>query len=138
MIIVILFKKLFKNSEFTSVVKTKICSAGDYGINWVYNHNNKIVLYYESGEKTSRGTLQLLKSYFFGYYKTKDGFSEIVGVIISGPIVLSFIILSLLFEFFIDTDVFLCSFMFYIPILLWIYFGEKKNRIYISDYLKRL
>lgn len=123
-------------SEFNKKITSQIMSVDNYGINWIYNKNHKIVFYYESRETDSRGLLQLLKSYFLGYYKVKSNVPVVTGIIISGPIVSGFIILALLLEvFFLDLDEFLLSFIFYLPILLWIYFGEKKNRLRILDYL---
>ena len=133
-------KKISQNtSEFTRKIKSQICSVDNFGVNWVYNKNHKIILYYESGETDSRGVLQLLKSYFLGYYKIKNDITTITGIIISGPFVLIFIVLALIFEcVFLDVKEFLCSCIFYLPILIWIYLGEKKNRESILDYLNIL
>lgn len=136
----IIRKTIYKTtSKFAEKITSSICSVGNYGINWIYNKNHKIILYYESGETDSRGLLQLLKSYFFGYYKIKNDVTTVTGIIISGPIILGFIILALIFEFvFLEINEFLYSFIFYLPILIWIYFGEKKNRRSLLDYLDML
>lgn len=81
-------------SDFEKAVSTKIRTAGNYGINWVYNKNNKIVLYYEIGEKTSRGTLQILKSYFIGCYKSNGNGIRLNGIIVIGPVIAGLIVLD--------------------------------------------
>ncbi|MGN0502719.1 MAG: hypothetical protein ACI4HN_07315 [Ruminococcus sp.] len=127
------------SSVFSEKITSQICSSENYGINWIYNKNRKIVLYYESGETGSRGTLQLLKSYFIGYYNIKNNVTKMKGIIISGPVILACVILAFIFEIvFLDIKEILYSCIFYMPILIWIYFGEKKNRESISDYLDKL
>ena len=126
-------------SQFTKKITSQTYSVDKYGINWIYNRNNKIVLYYESGETESRGIPQLLKSYFLGYYKTDKDVTTMTGIIISGPIIQGFIFLALLFEcIFLGFNEFLYSCIFYLPILIWIYFGEKKNRKSILNYIDML
>ena len=58
-------------SEFNKIITSKAKTVGNYGINWICNNKHRIILYYESGETDSRGLLQLLKSYFLGYYRVK-------------------------------------------------------------------
>lgn len=123
-------------SEFNKIITSKAKTVGNYGINWICNNKHRIILYYESGETDSRGLLQLLKSYFWGYYRVKNGVTTITGIIISGPIVLGFMAFVLLLEsIFLDPYEFFSCFIFYLPILLWLYFGEKRNRKNISDYI---
>lgn len=125
--------------DFPKIIKSQIRSIDNYGINWIYNKNNKIVLYYESGETGSRGTFQLLKSYFIDSYKIKNNITKIKGIIVSAPLIIACIFLALILEIvFLDFNEFLFSCIFYLPILLYIFFGEKKNRGLISNYLDKL
>lgn len=126
-------------NDFEKAVNSKIRTTGNYGINWIYNKNNKIVLYYESGEKTSRGTPQILKSYFFGFYKSNGDGIRLNGIIISGPVITGFIVLALILEFiFLGAAEILASCLLYIPALLWFFFGERKNRLAVSEYLNSI
>ncbi len=117
---------------------SRMISSGDLGIKWLMSDNGRMFFYYEDGKRTSRGSHQMVKSYFYGRVKSKNQGTVVSGVVFSAPLLTAVLIALMAFSFCIDFTGELIPLLLYIALLLWVQISERKNRNSIAEYLMRV
>lgn len=120
------------------ILSSGMISSGDLGINWLKSDNGRMFCYYEDGKRTSRGSYQMVKSYFYGRVKSKNQGLVVSGVIFSAPLLTAVLIALMAFSFCFDFTGEIIPLLLYVTLLLWVQISERKNRNSIAEYLIRV